>query len=177
MKPLFFTMMGHSGSGKSHFAKQLAEQIKAVRLNSDSIRAIMFHDPEEALNPEGYALVFGALDYSASEVVKSGHSVIYDSKSNKQSLRDKNSKIAQSNGADHIVLWVETPIDKALQRATERPEALDQRQLSSDKVEVHKNKLFEEPGPDELYIKIDGQTSFDEQYKSFVDQLAKLNLR
>jgi predicted kinase len=174
MKPLFLTMMGHSGSGKSHFAKQLAKEIKAVRLNSDSIRATMFDDPEDALNPEGYALVFNAIDYAASEVVKAGYNVIYDSKSNRRSERIKNAGIAQTNDATHIVVWLQTSVDEALQRAASREETLDQRQLSSEKIELHKNKPFDQPAEDEPVIKINGQESFEQQYQSFKEQLANL---
>lgn len=174
MKPIFFTTMGYPGAGKSYFAKRLSARINAVRLNSDSMRNIMFVDPEKSFNSEGYHTLFGALDYAASEVIKAGYDIIYDAKCNRRSEREKNARVASENGGEHITLWVQTPFEVALIRASTREVSLDQRKLTAQHLKEHKSADLEEPGLNERHIIIEGQIEFEKQYESFVDQLKSL---
>jgi predicted kinase len=70
---------GNPGSGKSIFARQIAEHLHTVRLIGDSIRIAMFGSAEsidKAYTDETVAqlnnMVFGAIDYVAEQVLGSG---------------------------------------------------------------------------------------------------------
>lgn len=167
--------MGWPGAGKSYFAKHLAAELKAVRLNSDSMRNTMFVEPKQSLNPEGYSVLFGAMDYAAAEVLKAGYDVIYDAKCNRRSEREKNAQIALENGAAHITIWVKTPKDASLERASSRENALDQGKFTDEQVKLHEAKSIEEPNGDEPHITIAGHIPFEQQYKSFTEQLVAIS--
>ena len=165
---LFITTMGYAGAGKSHFAKQLAVKLNAVRLNSDSMRNSVFEVPNEVNSKDGNRIVFGAIDYAAKEVLKAGYSVVYDAKCNRISERKKNASIAQDNDATHITVWVQTPHDTAIARTESRDITLDQGRLTSEDREKRNSDYLEEPETDEMAAIIDGTKTFEEQFAYLV---------
>jgi len=174
-------LLGHPGSGKTHFSKQLAEKIGAVRVNADAMRVSMFGTIEAAKAFDAGTgalnkLVFGALDYVALQILKSGNSVVSDFQHNKKSIRAHTMQIANENGAKAVVVWIKTPREIAIQRGIERAEALDQRKFSDEKMQalVDKSMQLLEAPEDELVITLDGEMPFDQQYQSFVQQLHDL---
>lgn len=171
MKTTLFTMLGYPGSGKSYFARQLAEKIKTVRLNNDGMRSSIFENPTEHVNLHNYSVVYGAIDYAAHEILRAGYSVIYDANVNHVSERNKNAQIAAEHGADAIVVWVKTSPEQAMQRVGTRDETADQFRVTEETVAKHM-QMLEEPAEDEKYVVIDGSLPFEEQYDSFEQQLS-----
>jgi ribonuclease HI len=169
MKQTLFMMLGYPGSGKSHFAKRLAHQLGAVRINSDAMRSSVFDEPSEHYNAAGFRIVFGALDYAAHEILSVGHTVIYDANCNRRSERAKNVAIANEHNADVYVIWVQTPPEEAAHRAANRELGADQVQITQARFNEIK-EILEEPTDDEKVIKIDGTVSFEEQLKQFTNQ-------
>ena len=174
--------LGYPGSGKTYFAKQLAKEMSIVRLNADAIRvaamgtiqkAREFNEETGLLN----SIVFGVIDYATAQILESGNSVICDYQHNERAFRVKRGTLASEHGAKPIIVWLKTPRDVAVQRGVTRDELLDQRQHSLEKMEALVDKyidLIEEPSDDELVIEIDGTIPFDQQCKSFTEQLQGL---
>lgn len=177
-----FMSLGHPGSGKTYFTTRLAEKIGAVRLNADALRMHMFgsHDAARKFNKETSKLsqvIFEAIDYATVQILKSGNSVIYDIQQNERIIRDKTSKLGTDNGAVPIIIWVKTPVDIALQRGQDREHTPDQQKHDYEtmKASIEKHmSLIEPPTADEKVIILDGTIPFEDQYRSFIDQLAKL---
>jgi len=174
-------LLGHPGSGKTHFSKQLAEKIGAVRVNADAMRVSMFGTIEaaKAFDEETGSLnklVFGALDYVTAQILKSGNSVISDFQHNEKYIRVQKTLLADEYDAKAIVVWIKTPRELAIQRGIERGEALDQRKFSDEKMEALVDKYMQiiEAPENELVITIDGELPFDQQYNSFTRQLQSL---
>lgn len=170
-------MLGHPGSGKSYFAKQLAPKIHAVRFNADHMRKSMFSNPEEIADRKNNPIVFGAIDYAVGEVLHAGYNVIYDIQHNARSKRETGEAIATKHDALAVLVWIKTPYEVALKRGQDRDETADQRKRSEE--EMRKSidffmKALEEPHPNEQCIIIDGTIPFEKQYESFVDQLKKI---
>jgi len=175
-------LFGYPGSGKTYFSEQLAKEISAVRINADAMRvaalgtlsaAKEFDKTTGLLNP----IIFGALDYTTVQVLKSGNSIICDYQHKKRSVREKSQRLAKENGAIAVIIWVRTPEDIAIRRGNEREENLDQRQHSIEKMESlidEHAKLIEMPDKNEKVIVIDGTLEFNNQYSSFAQQLATL---
>ena len=178
MKQILVIFIGHPGVGKTHFTKQLAPKLKAVRLNSDHMRTAMFGDDMDKIRDHNNnPMVFGAIDYAMYEALKAGYSVVYDSQHNKKHERQKTAKIAAEFGVPTILVWVKAPTELALKRGTEREDAPDVRRKSEEQMRASIEKFkaaLEEPGADEPYITIDGTQSFDVQYYEFISQLYKL---
>lgn len=180
-KPLLIMFLGYPGSGKSYFAKQLADKIHAVRLNGDSMRiallgsveAIEAHPNKMLLNNQ----TFGAIDYAATQILKAGTSVVYDAHHNKRSIREDLEQLTARYNAVPIVVWVKTPHSVALVRGQTRPAAADSRTMSEQQMRESMERHmanFDEPTKDESVIVIDGTVDFTEQYKEFKKQLANL---
>lgn len=74
-KPTFTMMVGLVGSGKSTYAKQLAEETNAIICSSDAIREELCGDKNSQDNNEE---VFKILHSRIKENLKNGKNVIYD---------------------------------------------------------------------------------------------------
>ncbi len=174
---LFITTMGIPGAGKSHFSKHIAPKIGAVRLNSDSMRNSVFDDPTAIDSTFGNIVVFNAIDYAASEVLRAGYSVVYDAKVNHRNERDKNASIAAKFDATYLNVWVQTPKEIAMERGEKRELRLDQTHISKEDYELRGYGDIDSPEDDELVVVIDGTRPFEEQYESFKQQLETLGIK
>ena len=182
-KNYLFLTLGHSGSGKSYFVRQLVEKMPLVRLNGDTLRIEMYGSVEEldrykAIDPTlSREKIFSALDYMAKQVLSVGYSVVYESNNNKHSIRAKLARLAVEHDAVPVVIWVQTSASEAIARVQVREVAPDARQFDKQQarevVERHISNT-DEPGDDENVIKIDGTTPFEQQYESFEKQLAEI---
>ena len=74
-KPTLIMMVGLVGSGKSTYAKQLAEEMTATVFSSDELREEMFGDVD---NQENNQKLFQELHKRIKECLKSGNNAIYD---------------------------------------------------------------------------------------------------
>ena len=74
-KPVMVMMVGLAGSGKSHHAEKIAEEINATVFSSDKLREEMFGDVnEQSKNSD----LFQELHKRIKERLKSGNNAIYD---------------------------------------------------------------------------------------------------
>jgi predicted kinase len=182
--PVAYTFLGVPGSGKTYFARNLAKETGAIRLSSDAIRLAIFGDRKktteiynsgdrEILN----SYVSNALNYATGQILEQGHDVIQDAHHNKRSDRQAVQDVAEKHGAKIILVHIKTPHEVALQRGQDRDETEDQRKHSKEEMaDVMKKHaaVMDQPDSSENVIEIDGTISFDEQYKSFNEQLGKL---
>ena len=182
-KTYLFMMMGHSGSGKSYFVRQLVEKMPLVRLNGDTLRIEMYGSVEEldrykSLDPTlSREKIFNALDYMTKQILSAGYSVVYEANNNKRSIREDKERLAVQYNAIPIVVWVQTSAEEAVRRVQVREVAPDARRFDDGKArEVVDRHIAntDEPGDDENVIKIDGTIPFEEQYESFKKQLAEI---
>jgi len=173
MVATLFTMLGLPGSGKSHFARQLAAEVQAVWLNNDGVRSSAFHDPIKPENLHNYKVVYGAMDYATHQILASGHSVVYDANVNHLQERKKNAKIAHALDANAVTVWVKTPLAVAVERVQSREVTAEQFRLTEETIDKHIAR-FEEPTADEKCIIIDGTLPFDQQLLEFKSQLEEL---
>lgn len=183
-KPLLIGFLGSIGVGKSYFARQLAPKIEAVRLSADAARLAMFGSLEEIESrrdlsgEEDNNRLFGAIDYTVHQILKSGKSVVYDTaRFNGAANRDKLSNIANETGVQLVYVWIETPREVAAIRVRERDEMEDQRKLTkeaADRIFSFHDEHFDAPREGEAIIKIDGTIPFEDQFESFQKQLSEL---
>ncbi|MBH2007938.1 ATP-binding protein [Candidatus Saccharibacteria bacterium] len=183
-KPLLIVFLGFPGSGKTYFATKLARELSAVTLNSDALRLSMFKslDAIENIrqldNQRLYVDVFGAMDYASKQTLLTGHSVIYDAQQTKRENRINVERIAREVGAVSILVWIKTDKAVALKRGQEREERSDSLQYSEEKMRMLIDRfdaVTDLPEQGENVIEINGEVSFDEQYKSFQKQLSEFS--
>lgn len=166
-------MLGYPGSGKSYFARQLADSIGAVRLNGDGLRHKLFADEETRINPKNNPLVFGALDYATEEILRAGYSVIYDASHNKKRDRLNATRLAQPFGIMPIIVWVKVPVELAKLRNGSRTDTSTEPKAPEERFE-QMAKGLQEPTHEEAVIIIDGTQPFEKQLVSFKTQFDSL---
>lgn len=180
--------VGIPGSGKTTFAKKLAEKTNAVVLSSDSIRIWMWQslDAIQAthITPEARTaankLTFGALNYAANQVLAAGQSSVYDCNANHLSEREEKYAIARKNNALAVAVRLRVPYEVSLERVQSREATHDSRQFASiDKAREVLDRFMaeiEEPGNDEFVVELDGEAPFEEQFAVF-DQAIRQRLQ
>ena len=105
--------------------------------------------------------------------LKAGRSIIIDASVNNRAQRNKHRQTAKQYDALSIIVWMQVPYEKAIERATHR-------ELTADSYPFEEEHLAREeidrylqesdfPGDDELCVRIDGQQSFDEQFASIYE--------
>lgn len=176
--PLLVMFVGGPGSGKTTFSRLLAKELEAVALNSDAVRVSMWGTKgavraahtDLTSRASNNTLTFGALNYVTRQILRAGHSVIYDANANKQEERMKLAAIALECDATSVVVRLRTPDDVAIQRIIERDDVYDQNRHDEAKareiVESFRCAIVE-PTHRENTIEISGEIIFEEQYRLF----------
>lgn len=177
-QPLVISFVGVPGSGKTTFARQLAEQIGAITINSDAMRLAIWGSreairavrttPEERAHSN--AMTLGAMNYLVKQSLRAGVSCIFDANGNKVEDRARTAKLAHENGGFAVVVRIRTPHDVALRRMTERTASEDQLEFDHDKALATITSFaaeIEEPDSTEHVVEISGEVPFDEQYAVF----------
>lgn len=173
-EPLYlFLMIGFPGSGKSYFARQMAEAMGVVRLNGDGARYFMYTDDATRHNPSNNPQVFGALNYAMIEILRAGKSVVIDASHNRYKDRDEKPALVAPFGAKVVLVWVQTPLEEAIQREASRDLTPEQIRVPRDAYEFLVNSL-QPPRAGEAHIIIDGTGTFVKQLDSFKKQLRQL---
>jgi predicted kinase len=171
-------MTGIAGAGKSYFAERLSKKLPAVWLNSDGVRTSMYENAHDHSNmtDEKNRLVFAVMDYASKQAFAYGAHVIYDAANNTEPVRAKVRKFARECGVKPVLVLVETPQDIAFERATTRLDGLHAWAMPPER---HKSNVerFEPVQDSSGLVTIDGTIPFDEQFKSFREQLDSLEQR
>jgi aminoglycoside phosphotransferase family enzyme/predicted kinase len=128
--PVLVAVGGFSGSGKSTLAAALAPSVGgapgAVVLRSDEIRKRLCGvTPLEPLGPAGYTAavserVYRRLIESATDILRSGHSVIVDAVYGRPGDRRTVERVAERSSVPFVGLWLDAPLSMLVERATGR---------------------------------------------------------
>jgi predicted kinase len=149
-------MIGYPGAGKTTVARLLHELTGAEHLWADHTRKHWFQKPtySQTENTE----LYDKLNQQTDELLAAGKSVIFDTNFNFYKDRQKLRYIAANHGAQTVLLWVQTPVEIAKQRATIEAHKHDSRvfgNMTEQDFERLRSHL-EEPKPEEQAITIDG---------------------
>jgi predicted kinase len=170
MQQTLFLMYGYPGSGKSAFSKQLSGARDVSRLSSDELREHMWSDMETGRKPENASAIFGAIGYMTERLLEVSRSVLYDINCNKH---DRRMTVVGKYNVRTIVVWVQTPIENARTREMDRLSDPGYTAIPQERYDELVNDM-EDPGADEIVIRIDGSVPFETQLKMFDEQLREL---
>jgi predicted kinase len=155
-KPTLYLFIGYPGAGKTSAAHIIADATGAVHLWADHERQAMFkpvtHSKQESDQLYKY------LNQRTAVLLAAGQSVIFDTNFNYHKDRQHMRAIAEQFGADTVIIWLTTPLEKARDRALHdhhRNRNKYESTMSAKQFDDLISRL-EPPTKDENFITIDG---------------------
>lgn len=171
-KPLLLIMLGLPGSGKTTFARALAQTDGFVVLTADEIRIAIIDNP--SWNATEHRWFFSMLNHVTTTLLRTGHTVIADANHNQKTVREQRYNAAAIAGADVATVYVRLTDSEQTQRTAERTRTGGTGVIPADKlimppseIFARMQKNFEPPSKYEPVIHIDGAEPFELQLSRF----------
>jgi predicted kinase len=165
-------LYGFPGSGKTYFARQLAESLKGVHLQSDKVRNELFEDPR--YDKQETEIVSHLMLYMAEEFLRAGLSVVYDADCSRAKDRRDIREVAYSTKALPMLVWLQIDIESAFSRVVKR----DKRKTDDKYAKPMDRRSFEElinkmqnPTQSEEYVVISGKHHYQTQQNAVTKRL------
>jgi len=170
-QPTLFLMVGYPGAGKTTAAKMIHELTGAVHLWADQERNRRFPNPTH--NHQENITLYGQLNTETRQLLRDGHSVVFDTNFNFYKDRKKLRIVAAKENAKTIVVWVTTPKELSRDRATVRAHGQHTRIWGNMPMErfEHISDNFQPPEPHELTIRLDGSNLTKEAVSKALNKL------
>ncbi|MDX1666341.1 MAG: AAA family ATPase [Saprospiraceae bacterium] len=142
-------VFGLPGTGKTTFARRLADELEALHLNSDILRSEM--DLRGRYDPETKARIYRELLDRCRRALRSGETVVVDATFYRESLRRDYEELVDEEGRE--LMWIELQASES----TIRKRVETKRAYSEADFEVYKKirKEFEELSRPHLVLSSD----------------------
>lgn len=114
-----YFMIGVQGSGKSTWARANAKRLRARVLASDAVRNELERQGIDATN-EGDR-VFAIVEERLEKLLAQGRNVIVDATHARRRWRERELRVARTQGARLIAVWLDVPLALALERNQAKP--------------------------------------------------------
>ena len=170
-------LYGFPGSGKTYFARQLAENIQAAHVQGDRIRNELFEKPR--YDKQENDIIAQLMEYMTEEFLSAGLSVIYDVNAMRLSQRHALRELARKNHATQLLLWFQIDAESAFGRSQKRDRRrADDKYAAQWDRETYKKILgfMQNPSVAEEYVVISGKHLYATQQNAAVNKLRNLGL-
>lgn len=171
-KPTFILLYGYPGSGKTFFARQLSETLKAAHVQGDRIRYELFEQPR--YDRQENEVISQLMQYMTEEFLKAGISVVYDVNAMRLAERRALRDLARQYKAHPLLVWLQIDIESAFTRTVKR----DRRRVD-DKYAMPLDRTtfdaitanMQNPGIEEDYIVVSGKHTFHTQRGAVIKKM------
>jgi predicted kinase len=167
-KPALILLYGYPGSGKTFFARQLADAINLAHIEGDRIRHELFEQPQH--DRQENMIVNHLMEYMAETFLQAGMSVIYDTNAMRLAQRRVLRDIARKMKAVPILVWFQVDAESALYRASKR----DHRKADDKYAVTMTQELFDayaqamQNPQNEDYMVISGKHTFNTHFSNSI---------
>jgi len=122
-RPVLVVVSGLPGTGKTTFARKLAEQVPVVHLESDMIRKLVYPYPTYSSEESAslFTLIHRVIEYLLNRKIP----VLLDATNLREQNRQVLYDIAEKNNAGLILVFITAPPDVVRQRMLRRQERGD----------------------------------------------------
>jgi len=174
-QPLLVLLYGFPGSGKTYFARQLAEDLSSAHVHSDRIRFELFEQPRYDRQENG--IVTQLMRYMTEEFLSAGMNVIYDMNAMRKGQRATLREMARKKGAKTIVVWFQMDADTAFTRASSRDRRkADDKYAMEYSHESFKRYISHMQHPElEDYVVVSGKHTYPSQQTAFFKKMLELS--
>lgn len=176
-QPLLIMLYGYPGAGKTYFARQLSDQLQAVHIHGDRIRAELFKEPR--YDEEEDQIVAHIMDYMTSEFLRTGTSVLYDTNAARSSERRILRDIANTAHVEPILVWLQVDATTAFKRTQKRDKRRQEDKYSAPLTQAAFEQIaahMQNPSEKEPYVVISGKHLFKTQGAAFIRRMQELGL-
>jgi len=176
-KPLFIMLYGYPGAGKSYFARQFCEQVQAVHVQPDRIRAELFETPH--YDKQENAVVDQLAEYMAGEFLAAGVSVVYDANAMRANQRHRWRDMVRRAHVQPLLVWLQIDAETAFLRTSKR----DRRRADDRYARPLDRRAFDDiisnmqnPAATEEYVVVSGKHLFNTQLSAVMKRLGELKI-
>jgi predicted kinase len=166
-------LVGHPGSGKSFYARQLCERLDLIRISHDEIRTTLFKDPTYDKYEDD--IVTAISDMMVRNLLVTDKSIIVDTSVDTINERANRRLIAEKAGYKVIPIYIQTDIKTCIQRIKLRSKTkVDDRfhgKISRESFERRARRL-QKPMETEHAITLSGKHTFSAQFASTMKKLS-----
>lgn len=175
-KPLLIMLYGFPGSGKSYFARQLAEHLHIAHIQGDRMRNELFSEPR--YDKQENTVVTQLMNYMTEEFLNAGVSVIYDDSLIRASQRMAIRDMARKKHAQPLLIWFQIDADSSYARLENRDKRRTEDKYARDYTEDEYAKLlgYMQNPNNEDFIVVSGKHTFPSQKSAVFKRLTELGL-
>lgn len=177
IQPTLFLLYGFPGTGKTYFARQLCEELKAAHVQGDRIRYELFDEPR--YDRQENDIVSHLMQYMAEEFLSAGISVVFDMNAARVGQRRQMREMARKTKAQSLIIWFQMDIESAFTRVIKR----DRRKTDDKYTMTIDRTTFESmiggmqnPTPTEDYAVVSGKHTFHTQRSAVIKKLYDMGL-
>lgn len=176
-RPLILALFGLPGSGKSLFARQMADYLGISHVSSDRIRYELFENQTYSRQED---LVVQSMTALMTEQLLHAHvSVIYDMSPNRIQDRRNLRELAKKNGAEILVVWVQIDGESAFNRVKNRDRRTVEDKFNSPMNKEQFETVIRQMQPfeqHEQYVVISGKHLFPNQRSVVMKKLFQMGM-
>lgn len=176
-RPILLTLYGFPGAGKTYFARQFCEHVKAAHIQADRIRAELFEEPH--YDKQENDVISQLMNYMVTEFLNAGMSVVYDTNAQRNIQRHGLRDLARKSKSQPVLVWLQVDADTSFLRGTKR----DRRRIDDKYAAQLDRNMFDNiignmqnPSISEDYVVISGKHTFKTQYSAVSKTLRELGL-
>lgn len=174
VKPFLLLLYGYPGSGKTTFARRLAEEMAIVHLQTERFQ----HEIHEATSGQASGMTQTLLEYMTKEFLRSGVSVALDTNVTKKNERQKLRKLAKDLRVQTALVWIQIDPESAFGRTQKRDRRKSENKYAAEYSSSDFQRLVNESqnpvGED--YVVISGKHTFHTQRRAVMKKLYELGL-
>lgn len=175
-KPILICLYGFPGSGKSYFARNLADYVQLAHLDADRLRAELFKNPR--YDAQENAVVFHLINYLTDTLLSAGVSVVYDTNALRGGQRRRLRDLAAKHKAEYLLVWLQIDAETAFARTQNRDRRThDDRFAEPQSSDTFQRQLSTMQNPkDEHYLVISGKHAFVTQKSTLINKFYQMGL-
>lgn len=174
-KKFVIFLYGFPGSGKTAFARQMAEELNAAHIQQDRLVHELYAGTK---SPSVEKHAKHAMNFMAREFLRAGVSVIYDSNVPRRAERRILRDVTRKAKAVPVLIWVQIDPETAFQRGQKR----DRRKADDQYAKVRTQEEFQaflnsmQNPTHEDYVVISGKHTFHTQKTAVFKKFYELNV-
>jgi predicted kinase len=173
-KPFVIFLYGFPGSGKTAFARQLAEEVSVAHLQQDRLSQELYGENTDQTDK----LSKNAMNYMSREFLRAGVSVIFDTDVHRLGERRMLRDAARQTKATPVLIWLQIDPETAYMRGQKRDRRKADDHFAKDYTpESYEAVLNRMQNPDhEDYIVISGKHTFHTQRAAVFKKFYELGI-